>query len=74
MPPPHCTTPHCWPQTRHTLRPLLLPPFFYAGVVEAAVDTGRLSPGLGPAAAAGPTNSGATTTIFTELRSLLVGA
>ncbi|KAG2442546.1 hypothetical protein HXX76_002632 [Chlamydomonas incerta] len=61
---------HC--RTRHTLRPLLLPAFFYAGVVEAAVDAGRLSPGLGPAAAAGPASSGATTTIFTELRSLLV--
>ena len=45
-------------QGRHALRPLLLPPFFYAGQVQAVVDAGRLST--------------AQATILTELRSLLV--
>lgn len=45
-------------QGRHALRPLLLPAFFYAGQVQAVVDTGRLDT--------------AQSTILTELRSLLV--
>ncbi|PNH09351.1 putative callose synthase 6 [Tetrabaena socialis] len=46
-------------QGRHALRPVLLPAFFYAGQVQAFVDTGRL-------------DSGAQGTILTELRSLLL--
>ncbi|GLI69025.1 hypothetical protein VaNZ11_013564, partial [Volvox africanus] len=52
-------------QGRHALRPILLPAFFYAGVVQAFVDTGRLTSGGGG-------GDGATTTILTELRSLVV--
>ncbi|GLC51113.1 hypothetical protein PLESTB_000467200 [Pleodorina starrii] len=53
-------------QGRHALRPILLPAFFYAGQVQAVVDTGRLGPGDGGS------GGGATTTILTELRSLLM--